>query len=117
MNKYSLRIRLDRRVQQTALMALVLWLWIIFVLLLVIAAYGRIYHVQRSDVIVVLGAGLRTDNSPGPALTRRTDHAAALWKAGLAPVIICSGGKPGSRPRSEERRVGKECRSRWSPYH
>ena len=29
--------------------------------------------------------------------------------------------KPGSRhngiQRSEERRVGKECRSRWSPYH
>src|SRR2546421_3662026 len=24
---------------------------------------------------------------------------------------------PGSCPRSEERRVGKECRSRWSPYH
>ena len=23
----------------------------------------------------------------------------------------------GSRSRSEERRVGKECRSRWSPYH
>src|SRR5688572_15523372 len=23
----------------------------------------------------------------------------------------------GSSPRSEERRVGKECRSRWSPYH
>src|SRR5260370_40425304 len=22
-----------------------------------------------------------------------------------------------ARPRSEERRVGKECRSRWSPYH
>src|SRR2546421_4162150 len=21
------------------------------------------------------------------------------------------------QPRSEERRVGKECRSRWSPYH
>ena len=21
------------------------------------------------------------------------------------------------RARSEERRVGKECRSRWSPYH
>src|SRR2546422_6559976 len=36
------------------------------------------------------------------------------------------GGKPFNRPthvalcpktRSEERRVGKECRSRWSPYH
>ena len=22
-----------------------------------------------------------------------------------------------THPRSEERRVGKECRSRWSPYH
>src|SRR2546425_2490212 len=33
------------------------------------------------------------------------------------------GGRPRRReqvaraPRSEERRVGKECRSRWSPYH
>src|SRR2546430_12727398 len=27
-------------------------------------------------------------------------------------------GDPAERgPRSEERRVGKECRSRWSPYH
>ena len=24
---------------------------------------------------------------------------------------------PEPSPRSEERRVGKECRSRWSPYH
>eukprot|EP01012_Entosiphon_sulcatum_P004273 TRINITY_DN1162_c0_g2_i10.p3 TRINITY_DN1162_c0_g2~~TRINITY_DN1162_c0_g2_i10.p3 ORF type:complete len:107 (-),score=10.23 TRINITY_DN1162_c0_g2_i10:10-330(-) len=24
---------------------------------------------------------------------------------------------PGHADRSEERRVGKECRSRWSPYH
>ena len=24
---------------------------------------------------------------------------------------------PNNPPRSEERRVGKECRSRWSPYH
>src|SRR5258706_3142613 len=33
----------------------------------------------------------------------------------------CSAGKLSSRlrqqDRSEERRVGKECRSRWSPYH
>src|SRR5258708_25165337 len=29
----------------------------------------------------------------------------------LAPVTASL------RPRSEERRVGKECRSRWSPYH
>src|ERR1035438_1254068 len=26
-------------------------------------------------------------------------------------------GVPPGRTRSEERRVGKECRSRWSPYH
>src|SRR5574337_310536 len=26
-------------------------------------------------------------------------------------------GNLGHPPRSEERRVGKECRSRWSPYH
>src|SRR5215203_6667132 len=25
--------------------------------------------------------------------------------------------QPAGRTRSEERRVGKECRSRWSPYH
>src|SRR2546426_9336105 len=25
--------------------------------------------------------------------------------------------RPGNSNRSEERRVGKECRSRWSPYH
>ena len=28
-----------------------------------------------------------------------------------------SGGLGGALIRSEERRVGKECRSRWSPYH
>src|SRR2546422_11012077 len=27
------------------------------------------------------------------------------------------GTRMGNDPRSEERRVGKECRSRWSPYH
>src|SRR5690554_5109083 len=28
-----------------------------------------------------------------------------------------SGDDKGTSTRSEERRVGKECRSRWSPYH
>src|SRR5574340_1014686 len=31
-----------------------------------------------------------------------------------APAAIAAGNAP---DRSEERRVGKECRSRWSPYH
>ena len=30
----------------------------------------------------------------------------------LVPVFVCA-----YMTRSEERRVGKECRSRWSPYH
>src|SRR2546422_11521053 len=29
----------------------------------------------------------------------------------------CRSEQRGLPPRSEERRVGKECRSRWSPYH
>jgi len=33
----------------------------------------------------------------------------------IATVGGASG--PPQRSRSEERRVGKECRSRWSPYH
>src|SRR5256884_2520494 len=35
--------------------------------------------------------------------------------AGQAPCV--PGGLPQPNVRSEERRVGKECRSRWSPYH
>src|SRR2546422_8418760 len=30
---------------------------------------------------------------------------------------FCSGEELLAQNRSEERRVGKECRSRWSPYH
>src|SRR2546422_9415003 len=38
---------------------------------------------------------------------------ASLW----AIVQRCLSKEPAQRYRSEERRVGKECRSRWSPYH
>ena len=31
--------------------------------------------------------------------------------------VYAYGALPQERFRSEERRVGKECRSRWSPYH
>src|SRR2546430_17200428 len=34
-----------------------------------------------------------------------------------ADVEAESSRMPGGQSRSEERRVGKECRSRWSPYH
>ena len=32
-------------------------------------------------------------------------------------VVVLRGGARKTDSRSEERRVGKECRSRWSPYH
>ena len=32
-------------------------------------------------------------------------------------LILSPGAMPTMTTRSEERRVGKECRSRWSPYH
>ena len=38
----------------------------------------------------------------------------------MGKILAYSGlmeGKEVSWMRSEERRVGKECRSRWSPYH
>src|SRR3712207_7051883 len=42
------------------------------------------------------------------------------WLLALLGAILLAGyifKKRFSRKRSEERRVGKECRSRWSPYH
>src|SRR2546421_8701447 len=34
-----------------------------------------------------------------------------------APLVWSTTTSKNLPPRSEERRVGKECRSRWSPYH
>ena len=38
-----------------------------------------------------------------------------LNKVAAMPALDAAG--RGLKIRSEERRVGKECRSRWSPYH
>ena len=35
----------------------------------------------------------------------------------VQPEVAAAAERTGSDWRSEERRVGKECRSRWSPYH
>src|SRR3712207_7463744 len=40
---------------------------------------------------------------------------AATGVGGIVRDILSMGARPVAR--SEERRVGKECRSRWSPYH
>ena len=41
---------------------------------------------------------------------RLTVETAVKFGTNLSGAKLC-------RARSEERRVGKECRSRWSPYH
>src|ERR1051326_1406151 len=39
-------------------------------------------------------------------------------RSGADPFLQACGGRlADDSDRSEERRVGKECRSRWSPYH
>src|SRR2546422_6802235 len=45
--------------------------------------------------------------------------AAALGDVAPGPIAYLGAGVTGAVTvvRSEERRVGKECRSRWSPYH
>src|SRR2546425_12873175 len=58
-------------------------------------AICRIYNQGIEDRVATLETELRT-----PEERRR-------WLANRSP----------RHPRSEERRVGKECRSRWSPYH
>ena len=39
------------------------------------------------------------------------------WLLGVLGILFCAAGAYLEHTRSEERRVGKECRSRWSPYH
>src|SRR5256885_900772 len=61
-------------------------------------------------------------------IVRRVEQGvgAALFTRGTHGVALTSSGQLFMEParqlvlrheRSEERRVGKECRSRWSPYH
>ncbi len=89
------------RFKRLILLALVLWLWLMFVIAMIVDGYGRVDRAQPADVIVVLGAGVQRDNTPGLAMRRRVSHAADLWRAGYAPIVICTGGKPGNRTRSE----------------
>ena len=58
---------------------------------------------------------IRITREPGPTLiARRLGESRVSLCA--APAYLAARGAP-QTPRSEERRVGKEGRSRWSPYH
>ncbi|MFN8668190.1 MAG: YdcF family protein [Gemmatimonadaceae bacterium] len=60
---------------------------------------------RASDAIVVLGAA-QYDGRPSPVLRARLDHALSLWKRGLAPRVILTGGK-GSGDTTSEAAVGR----------
>src|SRR2546430_2974192 len=70
------------------------------------------------------GSGLQpVMRMPGFPDAFTTDHV-RLNQVGFANITDAAGtyanaidSEPGIIGRSEERRVGKECRSRWSPYH
>ena len=64
-------------------------------------AYGLQDQARPADAIVILGSMVYPGAQPGPALTRRTQHAVALFNQGLAPVIICSGGKGSNESDTE----------------
>ena len=61
------------------------------------------FHLKEKDKAYIREKGMDT--------IRR--HAEDFIAKREAPAVIPNDGKQ----RSEERRVGKECRSRWSPYH
>lgn len=53
---------------------------------------------RRGAAIVLLGAMLGPGGTAGPALIRRTAHAAALYAAGAAGTIVATGGPAGAHP-------------------
>ena len=58
---------------------------------------GNSDQARPVDAIVVLGAA-QYDGRPSPQLRARLDHAVELWKRGVAPLVVVTGGnQPGDR--------------------
>src|SRR6516162_11462292 len=65
----------------------------------------------------LMGSSIFGQSQPPPkgfAIYNSRQRIGELWPT-RGPTKSCS--RPYAHERSEERRVGKECRSRWSPYH
>ena len=78
---------------------------------------GRTESRAISDIIDYVANPQKTDNGKlitGYACDSRTADAEFLL---AKRQYIAATGRVRGADRSEERRVGKECRSRWSPYH
>src|SRR3712207_7128646 len=61
------------------------------------------------EVVLIAAATVGTGDPQLDTLVGNLLVVAAAW--------VLGDGARRRRERSEERRVGKECRSRWSPYH
>ena len=72
-----------------ALLAVVVLAWLACLAAVVIRA--RRDQARAADAIVVLGAAQYVGR-PSPVLRARLDHALALWRRGLAPRLILTGG-------------------------
>ena len=62
-------------------------------------------------------ANAGTDTTATSAAATTTEAAQQTAPAEKQDVTLRIWGAEEDQTRSEERRVGKECRSRWSPYH
>src|SRR5260221_2190780 len=74
---------------------------------------------EQSALVIMLPEGDRTDGMRkriGILDVRRTGRTEVANLCVVRPLAIVDT-RNQFRDRSEERRVGKECRSRWSPYH
>ncbi len=85
-----------------AFLAVILIAALVVVLLFVVLGWqinrlGSQDLAQPSDAIVILGARVNADGSPGSDLLSRTYHGMDLYNAGLAPIVICAGGSGGDR--------------------
>jgi uncharacterized SAM-binding protein YcdF (DUF218 family) len=65
---------------------------------------ASLQQTQAADAIVVFGAA-EYSGRPSPVLRARLDHAYALYRKGIAPVIITTGGAGGD-PKFSEGEVG-----------
>ncbi len=82
-------------------LALALALLVFFALLTVVDQFGYADRAQPADVIVLLGSLVTVNGQPGLALERRAQHAAALYRRGVAAHVICSGAVNNGNPPAE----------------
>lgn len=65
-----------------------------------VLAWQRKDASRKADAIVVLGAA-QWDGKPSPVLRARVDHAIALWRKGMAPMLVMTGGQAPGDTTSE----------------